>query len=176
MVIVERQAERRALQESRQRVVAGFERLGAEILPVELEQVERSHERIRAAAAPGAPPIERGEAIAVVDHHLAVDQERGRRETSRRGTDRWIARRPVVAVARPGAHAVAVPAHQQPKAVVLDLVEPAGADRGNLHRRRLAGPDEAGRSEAGLRHPGGLAVAVDSAQLCAFATAQTVKQ
>ena len=59
---------------------------------------------------------------------------------------------PVMAVAREAADARAIPAHHQPRAVMLDFVDPERAGRWPRRLRRQARFDEPeGRREAPLR-------------------------
>ena len=80
------------------------------------------------------------------------------------GTDAWMrcaastmageAVGPVMAFAGEAADARAVPAHHQPVAIVLDLMDPQRAGRWPGHLRRLARFDEAGETPP-LRDHGG---------------------
>ena len=56
----------------------------------------------------------------------------------------WEAVGPVMAVAGEAANSRAIPAHHQPVAVMLDLMNPQRAGRWPRHLRRLARFDEAG--------------------------------
>ena len=90
-----------------------------------------------------AEQLERSHALLVAAHHLAVDQAGPHLEVVHGLDHQRIALRPVVAPAgdQPDADGVA-PGHE-PKAVVLDLVNPVGAGRGLVGGGREAGFDEA---------------------------------
>ena len=79
--------------------LALLERRGAQVLAVELEQVERPHERLLLTRA-SPQQVERSDALRNSHDRLAVDQERARRQSGRGRSDCRIARRPVVAIAR----------------------------------------------------------------------------
>jgi hypothetical protein len=68
------------------------------------------------------------------DDRLAVDQKRVCLPRGRGGSDRPIARRPVVPVAGKQGHARAVPPHHQAVTVMLDLVSQSGAGGRGLDR------------------------------------------
>jgi hypothetical protein len=82
----------------------------------------------------------------VAGDRLAVDQERLRPDAERSINDGREAVGPVMAVAGEAADARAIPAHHQPIAVVLDLVNPERAGRWLGHLRRQARFDETGRT------------------------------
>ena len=97
------------------------------------------------ASWPSAPQrVEVRRPVVADDHHLAVDQERRRLDASSGVNDSREAVGPVMAVAREAANARAIPAHHQPVAVVLDLVNPQRAGRWPLRPRRQAWFDKAG--------------------------------
>ena len=78
MMLIDRQADRRPLQEPHQRVLTAFQRIGAEVLTIQFDQVERSAER-SSVACPAAQQLERGEAR-IVRHHAppSIRNERAR--------------------------------------------------------------------------------------------------
>jgi hypothetical protein len=71
-VVVERQAERRALEQALELTFAPLEL--AQIRAIELKQVERPNERLRFACA-ATQQVERGDAPGIGSDRLAVDQE-----------------------------------------------------------------------------------------------------
>jgi hypothetical protein len=76
-------------------------------------------------------------------HDLAVDQERLHLEALRSVNDSREAVAPVMTAARE-ADAQAVPAHKQPVAIMLDLMNPERARRWPRRHRQQARFDEAG--------------------------------
>jgi hypothetical protein len=83
--------------------------------------------------------IEDGDTIGTNHHGLAVDRERlGAQLAGCRGDSR-ISVSPIIAPAREQAHSRAVPTHDQPIAVVLDLVHPVGPGRGLWARDGIQG-------------------------------------
>jgi hypothetical protein len=76
-VVVERQAEGRALEQDLELALSPLERQVTQILAVELKQVERPQKRLP-LARPAAQEVERGNAPGI-GHH----QERARRQRSR---------------------------------------------------------------------------------------------
>ena len=71
--------------------------------------------------------------IVAGDHRLAVDQERLRLDAVRSINDGREAIGPIMTVAREAADPRAIPAHHQPIAVVLDLMNPERAGRWPRH-------------------------------------------
>ena len=129
-------------QDAGQRRLAHLDRLPAQVVAVQLQQVEGVEERLRLVPAV-AEQLEGGQPPLVAAHHLAVDQAGPHLEVVHGLDHQRVALRPVVAPAgdQPDAHGVA-PGHQ-PEAVVLDLVNPVGAGRGLVGGGREAGLDEA---------------------------------
>jgi hypothetical protein len=94
-----------------------------------LSSSSRSEDRIGDTPAP-VERVEHGDAVGARDHRLAVQRERlGPQLGGGRG-DGGIAVGPVMAAACEQPHGLAVPAHDQPIAVVLDLVHPVGPEGG----------------------------------------------
>jgi hypothetical protein len=83
-------------------------------------------------------------AVVAGDHCFAVDQERRCLDAAGSLNDGREAVGPVMAVAGETADALAISAHHQPVAVMLDFVDPCRAGRWPRHLRRLARFDEAG--------------------------------
>src|SRR5262249_59873927 len=124
------------------------ERRAPEILAVELEQVkgEQEHPRV---LAPVPEPVEYRHAVAIAGHGLAVDQERAHLERAGGLENLWIPWRPIVPVAgeQPDA-ADGAPDHHA-EAVVLDLVNPAGAEWRAIGGGGADGADETRRGPGG---------------------------
>ena len=96
---------------------------------VQLEEVEGVEERLRLAPSV-AKQLEGGQPPFVTAHDFPVDQARPHLEVVDGLDHQWIACRPVMTAPgdKPDAHGIA-PGHQ-PEAVVLDLVNPVGVERG----------------------------------------------
>ena len=143
----------RALEQRGQPVLAGEERLGAQVLAVEVEKVEEVVAEAVGAVG-GQVRLQRGEvggAAGAFDHELAVeDRGLGRQRRESAAEFRSEAAGPVLAAAGQELRLAAADLRLQPVAVELDLVHPAGAVRGlrleGGERRR----DEAGERVAGL--------------------------
>jgi hypothetical protein len=93
--------------------------------PVELQKVEGVQDRL-AGLVTAMQGLEDGDTVGTDHHGLAVDRERPGAQLARRRGDGGIAIGPIMTAAREEAHNRAVPAHDQPIAVVLDLVHPDG--------------------------------------------------
>jgi hypothetical protein len=119
-------------QQPRQPALSVLDRLAPDVLAAHLEQVERAENRTGVGGV-AADEVEHRKPAVVGDNGLAVDHARLDRQSLDRLGDEREAVRQVVAVAGDQAHAAAAPVRQDPEAVVLDLVNPAGG------RRRLAG-------------------------------------
>jgi hypothetical protein len=99
------------------------------------------------------------------DCGLAVQRERpGAQLGSHRG-DRGIALGPIMPAAREQAHGLALPAHDQPIAVVLDLVHPVRAGRWLVGEGGDAGGDKSVGTCEGGNDAGAIAVSRASLQL-----------
>jgi hypothetical protein len=123
---------------------AHLDRQPAQVLTVELQQIEGAeHGRERRRPRPGQ--VEHREPAVVANDGLAVDQVGARRQRRDRRHDQGKALAEIVAVAAVEPHASGVAPVQDAKAVVLDLVQPAGAGRRGFGRGRQAGFDEADR-------------------------------
>ena len=99
------------------------QRQGAQVVAVELEQVEGVQHRLMAPAL-AAQRTEVRCPVVAGDHRLAVDQERCGLDAESSVNDGREAVGPVMASAREAADARAIPAHHQPIAVMLDLMDP----------------------------------------------------
>ena len=113
---------------------------------LEFKQVEGEQHGLSLDRPVVTQPVKNRDAVLAADHDLAVDQTRAAGERGDRGRDRRVAPRPVEAVAGQQADAGGVAPCHQPKAVELDLVQPAGTVG------RLLG----GRWQAGSMKPGGV--------------------
>jgi hypothetical protein len=120
-VLAEGNAGRNASQQPRQTLFALAERQRAEILPVEFQEVEGLQDRLAHLAA-AVERIEDGDAIRAAHHSLAVERERLGQQLRSRGCDRGIAFGPVIAVPSQETHCQTIPPHDEPVAVVLDLI------------------------------------------------------
>ena len=89
--------------------------------------------------------IEDRESLAIDDDRRAVDDARLHRRGGHRGSDLRETRSKIIAIAGEPSHAIALAPGQDPKAVVLDFVNPATAAR-----RRVCPPRE-GRAGIGWR-------------------------
>ena len=112
---------------------------------VQVQQVEGIENEV------AGPPLrqgvlqrrERADAVFVLDHDLAVEQQPVAGQPKERGGQVAVTRRPVVAVAGEQADVVAVDPDQRPVAVELDLVQPllpvgrGRRQRGELRRHEL---------------------------------------
>jgi len=93
-VVAEDDAEPAPAQQPRQALLASAKRQGAEVLAVELEQVERVQHRIADDAAP-VERVEDRDAIRAAYHRLAVEPERPGAQQGRGDGDRWVTAAPV---------------------------------------------------------------------------------
>jgi hypothetical protein len=152
-VLVDLDPRRRASEEPRQARLALAQRLGAKILTIEFHEVKRLQDGLphRAMAVQG---VKDRHAVFTADHGLAIQGERLRPDLSRRTGDPRIAARPVVAAAGEQTHGLALPPHDQPVAVMLDLVHPIRAGRRLGSAGRDAGVDEAISADAADEHAG----------------------
>jgi hypothetical protein len=96
--------------------------------------------------------VKDGNAVLAGDHRLAIQEERlGAQLGGGRG-DGGISIGPVIAAAGEQANGVAVPAHDQRLAVVLDLVNPTRPRGGLGGQGRNAGIDEAVGADVACEH------------------------
>src|ERR1700691_6250563 len=119
--------------------------MAAQILAVELEQVEGDVQRGRLCTV-AADKVKDREAAIVADDRLTVHDAGFRRQRSHGKLDEGEAVREVVAVSGNQPDAVSVPARDDPEPVVLDFVNPAWARRRLLRWSRQAWFDKAGRA------------------------------
>ena len=90
--------------------------------------------------------IEDRESLAIDDDCRAVDDARLHRRGGHRGSDLRETRSKIIAIAGEPSHAIALAPGQDPKAVVLDFVNPATAAR-----RRVCPPRKAGLELDGVQ-------------------------
>src|SRR5262249_51655469 len=121
--------------ELREQPPALRERLEAQIAPVKFDEIEGAKMDIAATTAQG---IELGETGIVAGDRLAIDQASRDLEAVQRLHDERKALRPVVSVASEKSHARGPTPRQQPKAIMLDLVNPLGSGRWPLDGARQA--------------------------------------
>ena len=137
-VLVEGNTVARAVEKLGQCALAALERSVSKVLSLECNQIE-SAQHGSVVAEPVTKIIEYRQA-ALIDHDgLAVDQAAFDRKAFDRGHDLRISGREIVAVARIEPHPIAVAPGQDPEAIVLDLVNPAGAGRRFFSRTGKAG-------------------------------------
>ena len=109
--------------------------LPPQVVAVQLDQIEDVEEHAPVIAPP-PQPVELRHAVPVAGDRLSVDQARAHPERAGGLEDQRKASRPIEAVAGEQLDAGGVPADHHAEAVVLDLVNPAGAGRRSLGRRR----------------------------------------
>lgn len=85
-VLVEPQARRGAPQQRRQRGLARRERIAAEVVAVQIDQIERIEEHA-AVVPPVTDAIERREAVVVTGDRLVIDDTRTRAQPRQRFND-----------------------------------------------------------------------------------------
>ena len=145
-----------AIQQGRQPVLARDERHRAEILAVEVEEVEQVVTEAVAAAGRevGLQRRKVRGAAGALDDQFAVEDRDLRRERGKRlGDRRAEAIGPVLAAAGQQLHVAAVDVRLQPVAVELDLVHPGVALRRLRFEGRERRRDEAGEGIARLAGP-----------------------
>ena len=124
-----------------------------------MQEIEgKEHEPVRRRVDGRSEGIEVGDAVLVLDHHLAIDQG-GLAGQPGAGLDHPpIGARPVIAVAGEGADLAAIDDDQGAIAVILDLVNPALPGRRLRDEGREFRLDEAERGHIRLYVAGALAV------------------
>jgi hypothetical protein len=102
------------------------QRQSTQIDTVEMEDVEGvEDQRVRSPSQSLLQSVEVGSATLVLHDHLAVEDRRAAFEAVGGGNYARIPVRPVMTVARKGAHTTVVPQEQRAVAIMLDLVNPA---------------------------------------------------
>jgi DNA methylase len=149
-VLIEYDTARRSRQQPRQLRLAFAKRQWTLILAVELQQVERVQPRIR-DLVPTVGRVEHGDSVGT-DDRFTVQGERRGTHRGRGRSDGRISIGPIMAAAGEQANGLAVPTHDQPIAVVLDLVHPVGPGRRLGGQRGDAGLDKAIGADAVRRH------------------------
>jgi len=123
--------------------------MGAGVGPRRRARAGRTRRGTRSASRhvrPARPAGVRSRSHQLVDHHaFAVNGGRHDGQGDHRLDDQRHLVRPVLAVSREHAHAVAVAPGDEPEAVMLDLERPPRPVGHGARRRREAGLDETGR-------------------------------
>jgi hypothetical protein len=98
----------------------------AEVLPIEMKEIERKqHQPMSGLMDRRTQGIEIGDAIFILDDELAIDQGRLAGELGSSIDDALVGSGPVSAMAREGPHSALVDDDQRAIAIMLDLVNPA---------------------------------------------------
>ena len=119
-------------------ILTMLERLLAEIVAIELDQVEGAkHSGMIMVAI--AKKIEDREAIPIDNNGLAINDTRPHRQGRHGGGDLWEARRKIVAVSGKQPCAPLFAPGKDSESVVLDLMNPAVAGRRRICPSRKAG-------------------------------------
>ena len=102
------------------------ERLSSQIMAVEVQEIEgKEHEPVRRRVDGRSKGIEIGDAVLILDDHLAIDQGRFAGQLAASIDHPPIGPRPVITVAGEGSDLAAIDDYQGAIAVVFDLVNPA---------------------------------------------------
>jgi hypothetical protein len=102
------------------------ERAASQVLTVEVEKVEgKEHQPVRRRVDSRAQGMEIGDAVLVLDDHLAIDQSRFAGQPGAGIDNPLIGPRPVIAVAGEGTDLATFDDDQGAVTIVLDLVNPA---------------------------------------------------
>ena len=145
-------------QDRRERGLAHFQRLAAQVVAVQLDQVEGVEEDAR-VMAPLAYAIEARHAVVAAGDRLTIDDAGARWQHCHGLAYEGEAGGPVVPVPGEQADTRGVPPGEEAVAIVLDLVQPARPARGLLGAGWEAGFDEEAGTEKhasviGYRRPG----------------------
>src|SRR5215467_2776826 len=111
-----------------ERGLANLKRIAPQVIAVQFDQVEGVQERAVIMAAV-ANEIERGNAVVIAGDSLAVDDAGARAQACQRLDDQREAAGEVIARTAVEPHLRASLASNDPKAVMLDLVQPLAAGR-----------------------------------------------
>src|SRR5262249_28241184 len=149
-MLVEAQTKARFGQHTSKRGLADLKRITPQVVAVQLDQVE-SVEEGTVVVAVVANEIERGNAIVIAGDSFAVDDAGARAQPGERINDQREAVAEVVARTAVEPHSRAVLPGDNPKTVVLDLVQPLAAGRQLIGFGWEARRDEPGR-EGTLQH------------------------
>ena len=133
MFVVE-DAVRGGLEQAQQSRLAGLEGLPAQVLAIQLQEIESEQDRLWLDPGAILKAVEHRAALVVEDGDLAVDHAGPAAQPVHGIGDRRIALRPVVTIAGHQPDAGAVTAGDQPETVMLDLVQPSPR-RSPQHRR-----------------------------------------
>jgi hypothetical protein len=125
-VLVEAQCPPRFAEELSESPLALLHWVVAQIVAAELKEIKGEQHSL-GLLPPVSQSVEDGNAVLATDDHFAVDQAGAAGERRDGSGDRGIAVCPIQTAAGEKPHAGGVPARQQPKTVVLDLMDPAPA-------------------------------------------------
>ena len=111
-----------------------------------MQEIEgKEHEPVRRRVDRRAKGIEVGDAVLVLDDHLAIDQGRLAGQPAAGVDNPPVGPRPVIAVAGEGSDLAAIDDDQGAVAIIFDLVNPALSGGRLRDEGREFGPDEAER-------------------------------
>jgi hypothetical protein len=137
----------------------------AHVVAVETQKV-KGDQRGFCPALSGHERVEVAPPVGSQRHSLAVDQRLGAVEGGNRLGDLCKAIREVGAASAPDLDAFALPEGEDAKAVVFDLMQPAGAGWGVINERGFARADEAERCVKPPTGPGRVQFAVLTSSAC----------
>jgi hypothetical protein len=148
---------RRSRQQAFERALAFDQRCGAQVVPVEIEQIERVVDQLAGAFLSELPAqrLEIRQAGGSEHGGLAVDDQVTRGERFGGARDRPELLGPVVAAARIDPDPPVVDVHLGAIAVDLDLVQPVGTIGRARPQGRVAGLDESGEGPGSGARNGG---------------------
>src|SRR6266566_4266049 len=126
-----------------------------QVVAVQLDQVEHVEKGV-AVMVSVADTVERGNAVIVTHNGLAVDDAWLGAQPLKRLDDPWEAVGEIVAGTAIKPHPLAILASNDPKAIVLDLVNPQPAGRRLVGFCGKTRPDEPGRQGTWTQRHGGL--------------------
>ena len=144
-MLVEPDAGARLGHDRRERGLADLKRIAPQIVAVQLDQVEGVEENAFVSAVV-TDEIERGNAVVIAGDSLAVDDAGARAQACQRLGDQREAAGEAIARTAIEPHSRAVLPGDNPKAVMLDLMQPQAAGR-----QRVGFGWEARRNEAGRK-------------------------
>jgi len=149
-MLVEAQAKASFGQHTSKRGLADLNRIAPQVVAVQLDQVEGVQERAVIMAAV-ANEIERGNALVIAGNRFAIDDAGAGAQTCERLDYQWEAVGEVIARTAVEPHSRPILPSNNPKAIVLDFVQPLAARRQLIGFGWKARRDEAGR-EGRLQH------------------------
>jgi len=125
-VLIESDASRSLGQDHHKRGLAALQRITAEVVTVQFDQVEGIKENAFVMVAV-ADTIERSDAVVITGNRLPVDDAGARAQAGQRLDDQRKTICEIIAGAAVEPHLCALLAGDDPKAVMLDLVQPFAA-------------------------------------------------